>query len=152
MTTFSIWHWLLGALFIFGVVYWLPRSLMRAWHRKHEGAARRERERQEAAESKRKDAEAEGFHLNRQHAIRRIECLGGDRKKAEEIVDEILMQMSSSHMLDESAARYARDRAELRWSIFMLVLVAVAIGLGIFYWPSWYVSAVSFVQQCFAAS
>ncbi len=150
METFSIWHWLLGALFIFGVVYWLPRSLMRAWHRGREGAARRERERQEEAESKRKDAAAEEFNLNRQHAIRRIEGLGEDRKKAEEIVDEILMQMSSSHMLDESAARYARDRAGLRWSIFMLVLVAVAIGLGIFYWPSWYVSAASFMRQCFA--
>ena len=107
---------------------------------------------EEEAESKRKDAEAEEFHLDRQDAIWRIECLGGEREEATKTVDEILMQMSAAHRSDKFVAEYGRDQAEVRWVIFGLVLGAVVIGLGIFYWPSWLNSTVSFVQQCFAAS
>ena len=105
------------------------------------------------AESKRNDARAEEFHLDRQNAIWRIQrWTGGEGEEAAKAVDEIVMQMSSRRRIDESAARYARDRAELRWWIFGLVLVAVAIGLGIFYWPDWLNSTVSLVRQCLGSA
>ena len=85
------------------------------------------------AESKRNDARAEEFYLDRQRAIHRIEQLGINRGCAEEVVDELLLQMKSGWILERSDVESARERTELMWSIAGLVLIPLAIGFGIFY-------------------
>ena len=104
-------------------------------------------------ESKRNDARAEELHLDRQDAIGRIQRrMACEREGAEEVVDEILMKMSIRCSWEEGEVQDAQERKELAWSVTGIVLVAVAIGLGIFYWPDWLNSTVSLVRQCLGSA
>ena len=103
------------------------------------------------AKSKRKDARAEELHLDRQSAIHCIERLGINQECAEEVVDELLLQMECGRTLERSDVESARERTELMWSIAGLVLIPLAIGFGIFYW-SWLSSTAALVRRCLEAS
>ena len=103
------------------------------------------------AESKQNDARAEELSLDRQRAIHRIEQLGITRGCAEEVVDELLLQMECGRTLDGRDVESARERTELMWSIAGLVLIPLAIGFGIFYW-SWLSSTAALVRRCLEAS
>ena len=103
------------------------------------------------AESKRNDARAEELHLDRQRAIRSIELLGIDRERAEEVVDEIRLQIEVRCNWEESAIEEAREARELRWSIIGLGFLVLAVGLGVIYWP-WLHSTGVLVRQCLVAA
>ena len=78
--------------------------------------------------NKLKDASAEEYHFNRQGTIYRLLDHGTERERAEEIVDEILVDLKVRTSMDHLLASSARERAELIWSISGLAAFALAGG------------------------
>lgn len=90
--------------------------------------------------------------LSWDETVTMLQIRGMSREFAEEATENIAYGILAQRRSDRSVMKRERDRTEWRWLIFGLVVVATAIGLGIFYWPSWFASTVSFVRQCFTAT
>ena len=94
------------------------------------------------------DAALAGFNWD--DAVISMEKRGLDRESAEEVAHRIAIQIGAGHTLHDSAYLEAQERKKLILSIFSIVLIVVAVGLGAIYWQ-WLIITVDTVGRCMRA-
>ena len=82
--------------------------------------------------------------------VRLLRVRGMDKECAEEAAEMIACNILACQSIDRAKGDSRRSRDEIRNLLIGAALFFIVAAAAVIYWPSWYVSAVSFVRQCFA--